>query len=201
MPGNFKKDDLRVEKTIHAIEKAFFKNLEYRNFAQITVNALCEEAQISRRTFYLHFNDKYDLLKFCLTSVSEKVSLRINDSNSYTQVESTINQLLYENRKAITNLIKDANQETLDLWYAFMLSLLNIEEKKDNDGKIDLQYTILSNFCTGGMVKLLTWLAEDKFSPDFQLITAHLISLISHIMTWITDQNPNGGNPLDNEFE
>jgi len=201
MPGNFKKDDLRVEKTIRAIQKAFFKTLGYRNFSQITVNALCEEAQISRRTFYLHFNDKYDLLKFCLASISENIRLRMDDSSNYTLVERNINQFIYANGKVITNLIKDANHETLDLLYAFMLSFLDIEEKKGADGKSDLQYNIFSNFCTGGMVKLLTWQVEDQFSQDFQLITAHSISLITHIMTWIADQNYNGGNPLNDKLE
>jgi len=57
--GNFKKDDIRIIKTNKALVAAMFLLLENRKFAQITVNDLCEEAQISRATFYTHFRDKY----------------------------------------------------------------------------------------------------------------------------------------------
>lgn len=34
------------------------------SFDSITVNQICEEAEFHRTTFYKHFKDKYDLLKF-----------------------------------------------------------------------------------------------------------------------------------------
>jgi len=43
---------------------AVLKLLNRRNFEKITVNDICEEALVSRATFYAHFNDKYDLFKY-----------------------------------------------------------------------------------------------------------------------------------------
>ena len=184
MPGNFKKDDLRVEKTLKAIRKTFFNFLERYSFGQITVNKLCEEAQISRRTFYLHFNDKYDLLKFCLTDIRTRFSLSIDDSI----------RLTHENEKIISNLLEDANKETLDLLYAFMLSFLDIGEQKDEDGKLNPWYIVLSNFCVGGMMKILSWQVDNKFPQDLQqVINTHSINLIIHIMTWKSDKNDSDG--------
>lgn len=50
-------------KTQKEIKEAFFKLLEDHNFEQITVRQITELANINRGTFYLHYEDKYDLLE------------------------------------------------------------------------------------------------------------------------------------------
>jgi len=200
MPGNFKKNDLRVEKTLKAMQEALLKLLGRRNFGRITVNELCEEAQISRPTFYAHFKDKYDLLEFCLTNISEGIKLSNEGKNRGARIERAANQLIRENAKAISNLVKDANDETLDLLYAFMLSLLDIAEKKDDDGNLSPQYIVFSNFCTGGMMKLLSWQVDNKFPQNLQWISTYFISLITHILAWKAEQDhKDEGEPPDDK--
>lgn len=55
--------DRRVVKTQREIKDAFFTLLEKHNFEQITVRQITELANINRGTFYLHYEDKYDLLE------------------------------------------------------------------------------------------------------------------------------------------
>lgn len=184
MPGNFKKEDLRVEKTLKALQEAFLKLLKRRSFGRITVNVLCDEAQISRSTFYTHFKDKYDLLEFCLTNIKEKIKLNIGGSNSYIELERTVNQLVRDNRKVISNVLKDANGETMDLLHAYMFSFFDVAEKKSVDGQFSPQYIVLSNFCAGGIMKLLLWQVENKFPQDLELINTHFISMLIHILSW-----------------
>jgi len=197
MPGNFKNNDLRIDKTLNAIQKAFLKLLESRSFGQITVNKLCEEAQISRRTFYLHFNDKYNLLKVCLTNISTEIRISLDDSNNYALAQRNVSQLVQENEKIISNLVKDANDETMDLLCTFMISFLNVGKKRDEDGRLNPQYIVLSNFCAGGMMKFLSWQVDNNFPQDIQLIiNTHFKSLLIHISTWESGKNYNdGGKP------
>lgn len=44
------------------IQKAFIKLVTLAGFDKLTIQKLCQEAEISRGTFYLHYIDKYDLL-------------------------------------------------------------------------------------------------------------------------------------------
>ncbi|WP_243674207.1 TetR/AcrR family transcriptional regulator [Lentilactobacillus kisonensis] len=44
------------------IQKAFIKLINLSGFDKLTIQKLCQEAHISRGTFYLHYIDKYDLL-------------------------------------------------------------------------------------------------------------------------------------------
>ena len=184
MPGNFKKEDLRIEKTLKAIQEALCKILGCHSFRRVTVNGLCEEAQISRTTFYTHFKDKYDLLEFCLANISEKIKRNIDDCSDYIRIEKIINQLILENKQVISNVVKNANDETMDLLYASMLSLLNIADKKGDDEQLSPQDIILSNFFAGGMMKFLLWQVENKFPQDFQLINPHFFSMVVHILKW-----------------
>lgn len=46
--------------------------MEKKPFQKITVNELCQKSGLHRSTFYLHFNDKYDLLSFYLENLFEE---------------------------------------------------------------------------------------------------------------------------------
>ncbi|QVI34048.1 hypothetical protein BVJ53_05280 [Lacticaseibacillus chiayiensis] len=55
--------DLRVIKTNDAIHTAFLSLIDQKGFENITINDIAQTAKINRSTFYLHYVDKYDLLK------------------------------------------------------------------------------------------------------------------------------------------
>lgn len=55
-------EDRRTCYTKAQIRDAFFQLLREKGFARTTVTGICERAQISRGTFYLHYVDKFELL-------------------------------------------------------------------------------------------------------------------------------------------
>ncbi|MQS76076.1 TetR/AcrR family transcriptional regulator [Companilactobacillus halodurans] len=59
---NKRKTDRRTVYTINAIKKAFLKLIEQNSYSQINVTSLCREAEITRSTFYLHFDNLTDVL-------------------------------------------------------------------------------------------------------------------------------------------
>ena len=56
------KEDLRVKKTKKALANAFMSLMAEKPFDQITINELCDRADIRRATFYKHYTDKFDYL-------------------------------------------------------------------------------------------------------------------------------------------
>ena len=69
---NNKKEDLRVIKTKKIIKTSFIelaKNIEYQ---KISVKDLCDKALINRNTFYLHYQNKDDLVKELINDTIEK---------------------------------------------------------------------------------------------------------------------------------
>jgi Transcriptional regulator len=57
------KTDLRVVKTKKAIENALIELLKEKKFEAITVQEIVDTAMINRKTFYVYYHDKYDLLE------------------------------------------------------------------------------------------------------------------------------------------
>lgn len=55
--------DRRQRKTREAIFKAFIDLLSYKDFEQITVGEIIEQADVGRSTFYAHFETKDYLLR------------------------------------------------------------------------------------------------------------------------------------------
>ena len=55
-------DDKRILKTKKILKQTFMDMLSKKSFEKITVKSICENADISRITFYSHYDDKYDLV-------------------------------------------------------------------------------------------------------------------------------------------
>jgi AcrR family transcriptional regulator len=56
------KIDRRIAKTQEAIKKAFVELMNEKHFDKITLQDISDRANVNRRTIYLHYMDKYDLL-------------------------------------------------------------------------------------------------------------------------------------------
>ena len=54
--------DQMIEKTKEKIQKSFLQLLKEKHFMKISVRDITTVAAINRGTFYLHYQDKYDLL-------------------------------------------------------------------------------------------------------------------------------------------
>ena len=62
VPGAPRPLDRRARYTRAVIREAFYELLREKGFEKMTVSDLCRQAQINRGTFYLHYEDKYELL-------------------------------------------------------------------------------------------------------------------------------------------
>lgn len=56
------KTDRRVRKSQEAIKTAVIELMMEKDFDQITIQDISDKADVSRRTIYLHYMDKFDLL-------------------------------------------------------------------------------------------------------------------------------------------
>ena len=54
-------------------------------FSQSSINQIIKDAQISRGSFYMYFEDKHDLLGYVLTSFQERLKTALLQQLAYTQ--------------------------------------------------------------------------------------------------------------------
>ena len=72
------KTDLRIRRTKKSIRDAFFELIDENGFDSVTVKDITDRALISRNTFYLHYEDKFDLLNKISNELMRKVYWRVS---------------------------------------------------------------------------------------------------------------------------
>ncbi|MFD1774848.1 TetR/AcrR family transcriptional regulator [Paenibacillus rhizophilus] len=76
------KVDRRILKTQEAIKKAVVELVTEKDFDSITIQEISDRANVSRKTIYLHYTDKFDLL-------DKLIEEHINELREICESEST----------------------------------------------------------------------------------------------------------------
>ncbi|MGO3602198.1 MAG: TetR/AcrR family transcriptional regulator C-terminal domain-containing protein [Enterococcus malodoratus] len=104
-----KENDLRYYRTRKSILSAMTRLLQTKKFEQITVTTICEEAEISRSGFYLHYVDKYDLIEVNLKEFRDQANQFVQADNENSKKKLFFNMLTYlqNDGKLIAALISE----------------------------------------------------------------------------------------------
>ncbi len=67
-----KKPDRRIEKTRRSLAFSLFNLMQKQSWNSISIQQLCDEANVARASFYAHFDSKLALLDFLIAEVFDK---------------------------------------------------------------------------------------------------------------------------------
>jgi AcrR family transcriptional regulator len=171
--------DIRVLKTRNALSDALRCLLETRRFGKITINDICETARVSRATFYTHFVDKYDLLRFWLA----RLRAGFTDIFSTYGCESAaemISAFLRDNIKLLSNMLREPDDEITRLLSDFFADTLEKYPCGGAYGGAGVEQSVLSRFCAGGFVGLIFYYVREK-TAQREAISRELGRLIGKI--------------------
>lgn len=169
--------DRRILYTKQFIKEAFLALLEEHSIDDITVKALCEEADINRATFYRHYTDIYNLFeqleKEMCAETSATVVKDIIDVRVLTNVYQ--NQGFYKaflHANLLMSLIKERNQ------YHYEAQLAEAKEQEGFDAK---KFKYSFDFFVYGVQGLVKdWVEQgcqetpEEFAEILSDITRHL---------------------------
>lgn len=169
-----KKEDLRIIRTKKLLAEALYKLLEEKDYASISVLELCDIAMVHRATFYKHFEDKDDFLRYFIFDIVSKFSPK-EDSDSkyfteyYVKSLEEVLDFLEENRKMIRLVFeKTPNLFVLDVLYDALLK--TVTHKIENNIQRGIVYKIpkevIASFYTGAFINLAKWwvLSDNTYS-------------------------------------
>lgn len=178
MSGTSEKVDLRVSKTQNALQAALFSLLEKQPFQRITVNDICKTAMVSRATFYMHYEDKYALLRFCLSQ--SKKDLCLDEADDFRQGLRHMVYTVYKKSKLFKNLLlTESNQELNRMFSEAMVNSVigKLEEEQQKGREFSVPISILGLFVSGGMAHLLIWWVSEGYPIPPEEMIAHLTTL------------------------
>lgn len=173
--------DLRWRRSREAIKRAFIEALHQRDFEHITVSAIVSRAKVSRRTFYLHYRDKFDLLDQLEQHLLEQIRQAFaEDQSRFKQQLPNLTNLRRQNYLLINQALQAINHERR-LWQALLSA----------NGDSHFAKTIWD--LVTKEINTRIKLCHARFSPKIpqhyaeELVTAGIMGLIQ---TWLNQRHP-----------
>ncbi|MDE5597617.1 MAG: TetR/AcrR family transcriptional regulator [Lachnospiraceae bacterium] len=168
--------DRRQQKTRQAIFNAFSSLLEKKNFNNITVQEIIDEANVGRSTFYAHFETKDSLLKAMCTDIFQHVfsdDLKQESSHDFSHsghdLQKEITHILYHLQDNIKNLKGLLSCESGDIFMAYFKEYLEqtfplfIKEMP-----YDVPYDYLLNHVVCSFSETVRWwiTKQEQYTPE-----------------------------------
>ena len=103
-------EKISTRRTYLLLSQALFSLLEENPFEKITLTQLCDASMVPRSTFYRYFEDKYDLLYYCLQTFFETVRLDrdimyLKDGKGHAFVDKLIS-VIDQNKDSFTKICR-----------------------------------------------------------------------------------------------
>ena len=136
-----KKEDIRIIRTKRDLADSLLQLLETKSFDKISVKEICENALISKLTFYNNFKNKEELMTFVFerTTKSTFDNLKknylgdVNKSISYIDILISLVTLFYDEKSLFRKILKNDKEKSIytSLYYFIkdMIPTLVAEEK------------------------------------------------------------------------
>lgn len=100
--------------TKRALAASLKRLLETTPLDKITIQNLVDDAEVSRKTFYYHFQDIYDLLEWGLEDESQRILEGPITEDTWQRGLEAIFANLENNRTLILNIHRSKNRQMLD---------------------------------------------------------------------------------------
>ncbi|KRM11174.1 TetR-like C-terminal domain-containing protein [Paucilactobacillus suebicus] len=106
--------DPRTRKTKNLLLNGLFTLLKDKSIQDITVTALCKQAEVNRRTFYLHYDNIIEVFDDFESDLSLRVSNTLNaPSTTEANLVQTFDQIFDENLAGFKSLCMNHRQQLL----------------------------------------------------------------------------------------
>lgn len=148
--------------------------LERTTLDKITVKDITEDCGVNRQTFYYHFQDVYDLLRWTLDTDAERA---LGDKKTYDTWQQGFLQLLryaQENKPFTINAYRSLGREHLERYLYKMTHelLFNVIEESSTGLSVSAEHkTFIADFYKYAFVGLvLDWIRTDMREEPADII-------------------------------
>jgi AcrR family transcriptional regulator len=177
-----KRNDLRVMRTQKLIKEALLTLIDKKGFEAITIQDIADEAFINRATFYLHYQDKYDLLEQISNTYLKELMDVINISFHLQKGEVNLNKFKITLKRTLENI--EQNREFYQVMvgpngisgFTDKIEKMLFQKFKENFSiiigdleKLEVPADFILNFISSAYIGVLKWWlnTNTSYSADF----------------------------------
>jgi AcrR family transcriptional regulator len=181
------KEDRRIQRTRQLLSTALLKLIEERGYDSLTVNDITEKANVGRATFYLHYQDKEQLLVESLEEMFSQLGDLINplsktlgEHNSVTGTR-LIFQHFAEHHRLYRVLLTEKGTAMV---FTRLLEILSQIAEEDvilrdvDQPQTGISTNLVAHYVAGALLGLaIWWLNNDRpYSPE------EMAAIYGHLM-------------------
>ena len=186
------KEDLRIKKTKRALFRTFFSMLSEMTFEEMTINALCERAEVRRATFYKHYADKFDFLNAITRQLRDKFDSAhwkdtsgSNTKEYYVAYAKRVIGFVNEHDIIVKNMLKSDLLPTMMNVITEQNYIDTAERlrKAEKDGMVlKASPEVTAMMCAGGIANIIYhWIADGKIK-DVNSLENEIGTMVSSLL-------------------
>ena len=163
-------------------------------FSKITVSELIQDCGLNRKTFYYHFDDIYDLMKWMFEEEAIKVIQEFDIMVNYEEAIDFILNYVWENDYLLSCVYDSLGREQVKYFFiedflAVSKKLLESMEQK-TDTSLSMEYkTFLCEFLAEGIGGILINAFLDKDKYAIENLKGYIIETVEKLLAGIFDLN------------
>jgi AcrR family transcriptional regulator len=177
--------DRRIGKTKRALRDALIAAILERGWDDVTVQDLCDRADVGRSTFYTHFADKDELLAGGLDELKKAVRAERARRGGGEQARLAFSRLLIEHAVEQKRLFRALVGRKGGHLVQQRFRLLVLDLARDDVAALRLDEpttAAVAHYVSGAFFELLSWWVEAKSAPSPEEIDALYVRLTSAVL-------------------
>ncbi len=184
------KHEITTMNTKKSLANALRRAMEKKTFSKITVSEIIEDCGVNRKTFYYHFRDIYDLLRWMLEQDAIEIVKKFDLIEDYSEAINFVMNYVEENEHIINCAYDSIGHDHVKSFFysdfiALMNSLIVSAEKRMGRTLTDSYRDFLSKFYTEALSgMLMEWICR-KNTIDRDQIISYISSTIRISLTEI----------------
>lgn len=164
-----------AQTTKRALGSSLKKLLRERSLDHITVKDLVEDCEVNRQTFYYHFQDLYDLLRWVFEEEAKQVVADQKDAETWREGYLRAFQYARENRGMVLHVYRSNAREHLDRCLNSMVHDMLLGVVKESTAGLAVteeDKEFLANFYRYAFVGLIMdWIAHDMRREPEEIVS------------------------------
>lgn len=167
-----KKTDLRIIKTQANLKQSLIKLLQKKKISEISVKEICDDAQCSRNTFYMHYPYKEalyeELIDDCIARIQKVFTapLKMKNESSHQYISRVVHDILsvmYEEREMLTTFIARDTTNTFCCRLTDVVcdTLIKASTRMSETSAHTDTYRLIAKYCSGGIVNFILCCFQD----------------------------------------
>ncbi len=175
-----KTSDRRIARTRRALLEAMVALIHERGWEELSVQDVCDRADVGRSTFYLHYADKEDLLRGAFDDLRRALRTQLaspGDAARPLGFTAAMIRHAYENERLFRAVVGKRGGHAVQRRFREVVLGL-VKEDLSPLGLVPQRRDAFAAFAGGAFLELLTWALEARDPPAPEALDALFHELV-----------------------